>query len=98
MKFGPLVYRNSGGIYADDPDTQAMQAKMERALAAQAARQIRKLINTHLWVIHTHGSCPHSMSLPVSFHVLDDAEVNAIKEQAALAERERIIRTIRSAV
>lgn len=94
MKYGPLVYRNPAGIYEEDPATVAVQNKMERALSSQAARQVRKLIATRSWVIHKHGANPHTMSLPVSFHVLDDGEIQVIKDQAAKEERARILRDI----
>lgn len=89
MDFGPLNYQNPKGIYEEDPDTEAMRAKMERNLLAKLGRQARKLMSQHAWVIKHHGSLPHSMSLAVEFSLVTQADINAIIKKAKEEERKR---------
>ena len=95
MKFGPLTYSDPRGVYEEDPDVTAMQAKMERALVAKAGREIRKLVAARSWVFHAHGSSQHSMTLGVEFSIVTAADIQRIEDAARSEERARMLSKIR---
>ena len=90
MKFGPLNYSDSKGLYEDDPSVEEMRDKMERALVTKAQREIRRILTSRSWVIKSHGSSPHAMSLDVAFHIMSDGDIAAIETKARLEERLRL--------